>query len=78
MISKMQQHEPKQIALKPSKELKVSQVMSTYFPDPCSVCNLHQCETDARHTFHYTIAKTIDKSITEAFAKCNKKPPDIN
>ena len=70
--------EPKQIVLKPSKELKVSQMMLTNFPEPCSVCNLNQCEKDARHTFHFTIANTIDKSIIEAFAKFNKKPPDVS
>ena len=70
--------EPKQIVFNPTKELKVSQMVLTNFPEPCSVCNLNECERDARHTFQSTIANTIDISIGEALAKFKKKPPDIS
>ena len=80
-IIKMQNKVPilkaKQLAFKRTPKLEVSKVSITNFPEPCSVCNLPQCEIDDRHTFHFMIASTITRSINEAFSKYDRKPPDV-
>ena len=72
-------NKPLLLTTKQFPNLEITKVTFTNYPEPCSVCNLHQCETDLPHTFHFTIASTIAKSIDEAFSKYfNKKPPDVS
>ena len=55
-----------------SKNIKISNVKITNFPEPCAVCQLHQCELDFRHSIYFAVYETLEDSL----AKLKKKPPD--
>ena len=74
MLKKLYLPQPNALTTDSSSKMSISNVVSTNYPEPCSLCKLNQCETDDPHTIYFTVFKSLD----EAFAKYNKKPPDVS
>ena len=50
-------------------KLSVSLTQQTNYPDPCTVCKLHQCQMDIPHNIAYTVSDSVCKAMEEAFEK---------
>jgi hypothetical protein len=72
----------------PKKQrLSLSLPLQTSYPDPCSVCSLHQCQMDLTHSIVYTVDRSVTKTMNAIFEKArpgleqavqiNFKMPDL-
>ena len=44
----------------------------TSYPEPCSVCSLHQCQMDITHVIVYAVDRSVTKTMDAVFEKARK------
>ena len=73
LYSKLKIEMQKAIETKLSKSVP----LLTSYPEPCSVCKLHQCRMDEQHQMVYSVSDLFDKVLDKHFGP-EKEPPDKN